>query len=173
VTALIAWSTFPLPARVTEIATLVAPQAPVRADATSFTSALAGAQQLVAPQGGSETNPVVDTALRYVGTPYVWGGNDPVTGLDCSGFTRLVYGTFGVALPRVSTDQATTGAPVASLADARAGDLLAFGSPVDHVAIYLGDGRMVHAAGTGKDVRVDDVARQPAAIRRLTIGALP
>jgi peptidoglycan DL-endopeptidase CwlO len=109
----------------------------------------------------------VPAALEYVGVPYVWGGNDPATGLDCSGFTKLVFGSLGVNLPRVSTDQATMGTPVASLAEARPGDLLAFGSPVDHVAIYLGDGRMVHAAGTGKGVRVDDVYRQPTAIRRL------
>jgi cell wall-associated NlpC family hydrolase len=116
---------------------------------------------------------VVPAALKYVGVPYVWGGNDPATGVDCSGFTKLVYGSLGVSLPRVSTDQATMGAPVASLAEARPGDLLAFGSPVDHVAIYLGNGRMVHAAGTGKGVRVEDVYRQPTAIRRLLPSSTP
>jgi cell wall-associated NlpC family hydrolase len=117
--------------------------------------------------GGSTGNDVIAEAMKYLGVPYVWGGNDPATGVDCSGFTRHVFGQFGVELPRVSRDQARTGTPVASLADARPGDLLAFGSPVDHVAIYLGNNRMVHAAGTGKGVRVDDVYRQPTAIRRV------
>jgi cell wall-associated NlpC family hydrolase len=134
-----------------------------------------GATSVAVPSMSSFLGPatgddVVPLALRLVGVPYVWGGNDPATGLDCSGFTRLVYGELGVSLPRVSTDQARTGAPVSSLAEAKPGDLLAFGSPVDHVAIYLGDGRMVHAAGTGKGVRVDEVYRAPTTIRRLLPG---
>jgi cell wall-associated NlpC family hydrolase len=140
--------------------------------ATGFANAYTvhGRGWTVAGATGQDAAPI---ALRYVGVPYVWGGNDPAIGLDCSGFTKLVFGSLGVSLPRVSTDQATMGTPVASLAEAQPGDLLAFGSPVDHVAIYLGDGRMVHAAGTGKGVRVDDVYRTPAAIRRLLPSSPP
>lgn len=180
----------PIPARVAEIQARLAPPRGTlsRRDAADFEAALVGAQAATGALGTAGTTRTAATgvlgiagstrgiatgadavpiALRYLGVPYVWGGNDPATGLDCSGFTRLVYGQLGVELPRVSTDQARTGTPVASLADAQPGDLLAFGEPVDHVAIYLGNGRMIHAAGRGKGVRIDDVYRTPTAIRRL------
>jgi cell wall-associated NlpC family hydrolase len=162
-TSSVAFAGAPVPARVTEIRAQLAPPV-ASSDTARFETLLADARQAAAPVPSAAAT----TALAYVGVPYVWGGNDPATGLDCSGFTKLVFGSLGVSLPRVSTDQATTGTPVASMADARPGDLLAFGSPVDHVAIYMGDGRMVHAAGTGKGVRIDDVYRTPTAIRRLT-----
>ena len=110
---------------------------------------------------------VVDEAKRYLGIPYVWGGTNPRTGLDCSGLTQLVFKKFGVELPRVSYQQATAGTPVASLAQARPGDLLAFGSPVHHVAIYIGDNKMVEAPRPGKDVRISPVYETPTHIRRV------
>jgi cell wall-associated NlpC family hydrolase len=110
---------------------------------------------------------VVDEAKKYLGIPYVWGGTNPRTGLDCSGLTQLVYKKFGVELPRVSYQQAREGTAVASLADARPGDLLAFGSPVHHVAIYMGDNKMVHAPRPGKDVKIEEVYETPSAIRRV------
>src|SRR5947209_7152168 len=58
---------------------------------------------------------VVDDASRYLGVPYVWGGTDPSTGLDCSGLVQRTYGDLGVSLPRVAADQAKMGTPVASL----------------------------------------------------------
>lgn len=172
----------PIPARVAEIQALVAPRRAVvsQSAATGFESALLEAQSSasvssalsalgarVSAYGTAAGTAVIDTAMQYLGVPYVWGGNGPETGLDCSGFTKLVYGQHGVTLPRVSTDQARVGTPVASLAEAKPGDLLAFGSPVDHVAIYLGNNRMIHAAGTGKGVRIDEVYRTPTAIRRV------
>jgi cell wall-associated NlpC family hydrolase len=162
-TSAVAFAGVPVPVRVTEIRAQLAPPA-ASSDTARFETLLADARLAAAPVPSAATT---TTALAYVGVPYVWGGNDPATGLDCSGFTKLVFGSLGVSLPRVSTDQAIAGAPVASMADARPGDLLAFGAPVDHVAIYMGDGRMVHAAGTGKGVRIDDVYRTPTAIRRL------
>lgn len=110
---------------------------------------------------------VVSTAMEYLGIPYVWGGTDPSSGLDCSGFTRNVFRRLGVELPRVSRDQARVGDAVGSLAEARPGDLLFFNEPVSHVAIYLGGDRMIHAAGTGKDVRITDVYETPTHIRRV------
>ena len=110
---------------------------------------------------------VVDEARRYLGVPYLWGGTDPEKGLDCSGLVQLVYGKLGIDLPRVSYQQATAGRPVAGLADARPGDILAFDSPVDHVAIYIGNNKMIEAPRTGLDVRVIDVYEKPTAIRRV------
>ena len=64
---------------------------------------------------------VVSEAQKYLGVPYLWGGTDPSKGLDCSGFVQLVYGNLGIDLPRVSSQQATAGRAVASIADARPG----------------------------------------------------
>jgi cell wall-associated NlpC family hydrolase len=111
-------------------------------------------------------SPAVDIAQRYLGTPYVWGGESP-GGFDCSGLVQHVYGQLGVDLPRVAADQARAGQPVASLAEARPGDLIAFGDPVDHIGIYAGDNLMVVAPKTGDVVKVQEIYREPTAIRRV------
>jgi hypothetical protein len=114
---------------------------------------------------------VVAEAQKYLGVPYLWGGTDPTKGLDCSGFTQLVFGNLGIDLPRTSSQQATSGRAVASLAEARSGDLVFFdNSPsragVDHVGIYLGNGKMIAAPQAGESVKVQDVG-MPAVIRRV------
>lgn len=109
---------------------------------------------------------VVELAGRYRGVPYVWGGEDP-SGFDCSGFVQYVFRQIGLELPRVSGDQARVGRPVASLADARPGDLLAFNSPVDHIGIYAGNGQMIVAPKRGDVVKVEPVYATPTAIRRV------
>jgi cell wall-associated NlpC family hydrolase len=113
---------------------------------------------------------VVTAAKRYLGVPYAYGGTDPAKGLDCSGFVQRVYADLGIDLPRVSAEQARAGTPVASLAEARPGDLIAFGSPVDHIGIYAGDGMMVVAPRRGDVVKVQKVYREPTAIRRIVAG---
>jgi hypothetical protein len=110
---------------------------------------------------------VVAEARKYLGVPYVWGGTDPSRGLDCSGLVQLVYKKFGVELPRVSYEQARAGTAVDGLAAAKPGDILAFGSPVHHVAIYIGDDKMIEAPRPGKDVQVSSVYETPTAIRRV------
>jgi cell wall-associated NlpC family hydrolase len=110
---------------------------------------------------------LITDAKRYLGVPYVGGGTNPATGLDCSGFTQLVFSHAGIDLPRVSWEQAKTGTAVDGLANAQPGDLLAFDNPVDHVAIYLGDHKMIHAPKPGKSVEISDVYETPSAIRRL------
>jgi peptidoglycan DL-endopeptidase CwlO len=121
------------------------------------------------PTGGADVDGerIVASATKHLGVPYVWGGTDPATGLDCSGLVQHVYREAGIELPRVSRDQARAGRPVASLAEARPGDLVAFGSPVDHIGIYAGDGKMVVAPRRGDVVKVQDVYRTPTAIRRI------
>ena len=114
---------------------------------------------------------IVDRARTYLGVPYLWGGTDPAKGLDCSGFTQLVYRSQGIDLPRVSSQQATAGRPVGSLADAQPGDLLFFDySPsrpgIDHVGIYVGNGQMVAAPQPGDVVKLQS-AGQPTVIRRV------
>ena len=121
-----------------------------------------------APAGTASEQSVVAEARKYLGIPYVWGGTDPKTGLDCSGLVQLVYKNLGVDLPRVSYQQATEGRAVPNMAQARPGDLLAFGSPsVNHIAIYIGGGKMIHAPRPGEQVEVSDVYATPVAIRRV------
>lgn len=119
------------------------------------------------PAGTTAGQAIVAEAKRYLGVPYVWGGTDPKTGLDCSGLVQLVYRNNGIDLPRVSYEQAKAGREVPSLAQARPGDILAFDQPVDHVAIYLGDHKMIEAPRTGLDVRITDVYETPSTIRRV------
>lgn len=139
--------------------------------ATDFAGVLADVQNAGLPQAGTthgvDGNAVVTAAKKYLGVPYVWGGTDPSKGLDCSGFVQRVYKDLGIDLPRVSRDQARAGTPVASLAQAQPGDLIAFGSPVDHIGIYAGNGKMVVAPSRGDVVKVQDVYRTPTAIRRI------
>ena len=101
-------------------------------------------------EGISETRiNLVNFALQYVGNRYVWGGESLTYGVDCSGFTMKVYEQFGVYLPHYSGSQPAYGTKI-SASDAKPGDLFfyASGSRIDHVAIYIGNGQIVHAAST-------------------------
>ena len=146
------------------------------ASAAGLTGA-AGASAAGASGGTASESAVVAEAQKYIGVPYLWGGTDPAKGLDCSGFTQLVYGNLGIDLPRVSAQQATAGSPVASLAAARAGDLVFFDYSkdrpgIDHVGIYLGNGKMVAAPQPGEAVKVQDVGN-PSVIRRVLPAQAP
>jgi len=108
----------------------------------------------------------VSYALDQIGTPYVWGGETPGVGFDCSGLTQAAYAAAGISIPRTSTAQWTT-LPHVPLADLEPGDLVFFepgeftpGLP-GHVGIYVGDGEMVDAPHTGTDVRIDRLATWP------------
>lgn len=124
---------------------------------------------------------VVIQAMALLGVPYRWGGNDPARGLDCSGLVRHVFKNVGIVeLPRRSEELRKVGAGVART-ELRAGDLVFFntlGHPFSHVAIYVGEGRFVHAPGKRGQVRVDEIddrywrARFNGA-RRLAMAAEP
>ena len=135
--------------------------------AASSTDALTGEASTAPTYGARSGQAVVAEAKKYLGVPYVWGGTDPKTGLDCSGLIQHVYANLGYDLPRVSRDQANAGRAVPSLAQAQPGDILAFGSPVHHVGIYIGDGQMIEAPRPGLDVRIGPVYETPTAIRRI------
>jgi peptidoglycan DL-endopeptidase CwlO len=116
-------------------------------------------------------NAVVAQAQKYIGVPYVWGGSDGSKGLDCSGLSQLVYKNLGIDLPRTASQQATSGRAVASTADARPGDLVFFDysssrAGVDHVGVYIGNGKMIAAPQEGESVKVQDVGT-PTVIRRI------
>ena len=104
-------------------------------------------------------NSVVQLALGRVGSPYRWGGTGPRS-FDCSGLVNWAFRQVGVDLPRTSRALSRTGTPV-SRANLRPGDLVFFYSPVSHVGIYIGGGRMVHASSSGKPVAVAAIAGRP------------
>ena len=101
-----------------------------------------------------KTTNVVNYAMQFVGKPYVWGGKDPNTGADCSGFTSYVYAHFGISIPSFSGAQRSCGQEV-SYANAQAGDLICYAG---HVAIYMGGGKIVHAKGTAYGIVGNDNA---------------
>ena len=108
---------------------------------------------------------VVDYATQFVGNPYVWGGTSLTNGADCSGFVQSVYANFGVSLPRTTYEQQNAGTEV-SYADAQPGDLICYGG---HVAIYMGDGQIVHASNSQDGIKVSNDAtyRTIVSVRRL------
>ena len=108
---------------------------------------------------------VVSYATQFVGNPYVWGGTSLTSGADCSGFVQSVYANFGVSLPRTSYEQQNAGYEV-SYADAQPGDLICYGG---HVAIYMGNGQIVHASNSRDGIKVSNNAayRTITSVRRL------
>ncbi|RPF42685.1 LysM domain-containing protein [Thermodesulfitimonas autotrophica] len=108
-------------------------------------------------RSGDDIHDLLTYARSLLGIRYRWAGESPATGFDCSGFTKHVFGRFGVALPHSAAAQYSCGVPVAR-AELMPGDLLFFhtsGSGIDHAAIYCGDGRFIHASSCGGCVRVD------------------
>jgi len=98
--------------------------------------------------------------LELIGIHYRFGGTNPDTGLDCSGFVQLVFKeAMGILLPRTAREQSEVGAAIAQH-ELKAGDLVFFNTmrhAFSHVGIYLGDNRFLHAPRTGAEIRVDDM----------------
>jgi len=106
---------------------------------------------------------VVDYALQFVGNPYVYGGTSLTNGADCSGFTMSVYAHFGIKLPR--TGQRSAGYAIASYEEAQPGDLFFYSG---HVAIYMGNGQIVHAATPSQGICIGNARyAKILAIRRI------
>ncbi len=116
--------------------------------APSATTAAAGAP-------GPAAATAVQTALAQLGDPYVWGSSGP-DGFDCSGLTQYAYAAAGITLPHSSRAQSGMGTPV-TRAELLPGDIVYFYTPVSHVGIYIGDGKMVHARTFGQPVAVTSV----------------
>ena len=109
----------------------------------------------------AKVDAVLNRAKSFLGTPYVWGGASPSDGgFDCSGFTQYVFAQSGYNLNRVSKDQALNGTYVPR-GSTQPGDLVFYSHAqngvIDHVGIYLGDGKMIHSPKTGDVVRIADV----------------
>lgn len=96
------------------------------------------------PSNASKGQQIANEGLKYVGNPYVWGGNDLYNGIDCSGFTSKIHAICGVSgVPRNSKEQRYGGKAVNGLSNALPGDIICYDG---HVAIYIGNGRIVHAS---------------------------
>ncbi len=110
---------------------------------------------------------LVQYAKQFIGNPYVWGGTSLTNGADCSGFTMSVYKKFGISLPHHSGSQAQMGKKV-TLAEAQPGDLVFYAKngKINHVAIYIGGGQVVHASNERTGIRISSVNyRTPTTIR--------
>ena len=125
--------------------------------ALAATPAVAAAPAAAA-SGAAQT--AVSTALAQVGDRYAYGASGP-NSFDCSGLTSFSYKAAGVSLPRTSKAQATVGTPV-SKANLQPGDLVFFYRPVSHVAMYIGNGQIVHALNSSKPVQVMNLDSMPS-----------
>lgn len=106
---------------------------------------------------------IVRYAQQFIGTPYVWGGNDLRKGIDCSGLVQQVYKQYGINLPRTTFDQIGQGAPV-TMKGLRPGDMVFFETTSktkgpDHIGIYMGGGKIIHAPRPGKSVEIADMTK--------------
>lgn len=111
---------------------------------------------------------VVSYALQFVGNRYVWGGTSLENGIDCSGFTMRILGKYGVSLPHSSKAQPSCGTKI-SASDAKPGDLFFYGSgsSISHVAIYIGNGQIVHASNKRDGIKVSNAFyRSPICVAR-------
>ena len=135
-------------------------------DASKTQDAAAQAESAKTKTVKTKGEMVAEYALQFVGNPYVYGGCSLTKGTDCSGFVMLVYRNFGVSLPHYDAAIRTKGKSVASLAEAKAGDIICY---YGHVAIYLGDGRIVHASNSRDGIKISERAdyRTIAGIRRI------
>lgn len=127
------------------------------ADATTaaaFAQALSGAQPAtpVAAPGGATGADVVADAKKYLGVPYVYGG-ESTSGMDCSGLVQKVFADLGVKMPRIVPDQAKMGTAVPSLAQAQPGDIIVL-KGAHHIVIYAGDHKVIHAPSAGRNVQI-------------------
>ena len=116
--------------------------------------------------GGSELGQsVASYACQFVGNPYVYGGTSLTNGADCSGFVMSVYANFGVSLPHSSAGDRSVGTAVDGLANAQPGDIICYSG---HVAIYIGNGQIVHASTAKTGIKISDVNyRTPLGVRRI------
>ncbi len=132
---------------------------------TETSSSSANTQSYSVGEGSEMGVAVAEYGLQFVGNPYVWGGTSLTNGADCSGFVMSVYANFGVSLPHSSASDRSQGYAVDGLANAQPGDLICYSG---HVAIYIGNGQIVHASNKKTGIIVSQADyRKILAIRRI------
>lgn len=140
--------------RSTAAAAVAASGPAASAAATSRPSAAGGSAAVSAPSssGGLTGQQVVDTAKKYLGVPYKWGGQSR-SGMDCSGLVQRTFLDHGIKLPRTARSLMKAGTEVPSLAQAQPGDLIITRGG-GHVSIYMGDNKIIHAPYAGEVVKI-------------------
>ena len=141
---------------------------------TSFAQTTKKASVSVSSSGSSATGSrIASYAQQFVGNPYRYGGNSLTSGIDCSGFTQQVMAKFGYSISRTSSSQSGDGRAV-STSNLRAGDLVFYGNggSIDHVALYIGGGQVVHASNSAPyprgGIKISNVNyRTPICARRV------
>jgi uncharacterized protein YgiM (DUF1202 family) len=127
-------------------------------------------EELDSSNGVSSTRAsMVSYAKQFLGNPYVWGGTSLTSGVDCSGFTKGIYSKFGYGLPRVSRDQANSGTSINS-SNVQPGDLVFYGSGsyINHVAMYIGNGQVIHASNPRTGIKISNMFyRNPVKVVRV------
>lgn len=127
---------------------------------SSSSSGSSSSGSSVSSSSSSVGSSIVASAKKYVGKlPYVWGGTSLKSGADCSGFTQSIYKLYGISIPRTSSSQASGGRSI-SRSQLRAGDLVFYkngGSSICHVAIYIGNGKIVHEANSRDDCKISSI----------------
>lgn len=121
--------------------------------------------------GSTTRQNIVNFAVQFVGNPYVYGGTSLTNGTDCSGFTQSVYRNFGISISRTSREQATNGRSV-SLSDVQPGDLIFYknGSSIGHVALYIGNGQVVHASSPESGIKISNMYYRTPYCARSIVG---
>ena len=126
--------------------------------------------QLLYGQGVSDLRvDLCEFAKQFIGNPYVWGGTSLTKGADCSGFVMSVYKNFGYSLPHYSGSQANSGTKI-SMNEAQPGDLIFYGKngTINHVAIYIGNGQVVHASSPSTGIKISSYNyRSPMKVVRI------
>lgn len=145
----------------------------VSAEYVSLTTELKKAMTMTEVKYGEGVSDVrvsiVQYATQYVGNPYVWGGTSLTNGADCSGFVMSVMANFGIGLPHSSGGQANCGTRV-SADELKPGDLVFYGSGrgINHVAIYIGNGQIVHASSPKSGIKISNMYyRSPVCFTRV------
>ena len=143
-------------------------EAPVETEAPETEAPYTEAPETEAPSTSGVGQQIADFAVQYVGNPYVWGGTSLTEGADCSGFVQTVFANFGLYLSRTAESQSYGGTSI-SLDNLQPGDLLFYNSTgsIDHVAIYIGGGQIVHAANSRSGIIISNAYYQtPVCARR-------
>lgn len=145
----------------------------VSADYVEISTELPKAQTMTEIKYGQGVSDVrvslVSYACQFVGNPYVWGGTSLTNGADCSGFVLSVFANYGVSLPHSSKAQANCGTRI-SASEAQPGDLFFYGSgsSISHVAIYIGNGQIVHASNARTGIKISSAYyRTPICVVRI------
>lgn len=127
-------------------------------------AAASATQKVMETKATNKREEIANFAKSFVGGRYIYGGTNPYIGADCSGFVKYILANAaGVGLPRTSSEQSTRGATVASADQLQPGDLIFYGSgrSVSHVAMYIGDGKIVHASSAKTGIKISNYNYRP------------